>query len=63
MALENFAIAILYNIAFVPMAVLGYVTPLLAAIAMSTSSILVTGNALRLRTTRLKLDRVQNKQG
>jgi Cu2+-exporting ATPase len=63
MALENFAIAIVYNIAFVPMAVLGYVTPLLAAIAMSTSSILVTGNALRLRTTKLKLDRVQNKQG
>ena len=31
MALENFAIAILYNAAFVPMAVLGYVTPLLAA--------------------------------
>lgn len=55
MALENFAIAMLYNIAFVPMAVMGYVTPLLAAIAMSTSSILVTGNALRLRSMKLKL--------
>jgi Cu2+-exporting ATPase len=63
MALENFAIAIVYNIAFVPMAVLGYVTPLLAAIAMSTSSILVTGNALRLRTMKLKLDRVVKEQG
>ncbi len=58
MALENFGIAIVYNIAFVPMAVMGYVTPLLAAIAMSTSSILVTGNALRLRSMKLKLDRV-----
>ena len=63
MALENFAIAIIYNIAFVPMAVMGYVTPLLAAIAMSTSSILVTGNALRLRTMKLKLDRVLKEQG
>ena len=63
MALENFAIAIVYNIAFVPMAVLGYVTPLLAAIAMSTSSILVTGNALRLRSMKLKLDRVVKEQG
>jgi Cu2+-exporting ATPase len=62
MALENFGIAILYNIAFVPLAVMGYVTPLLAAIAMSTSSILVTGNALRLRSMKLKLDRVAGKQ-
>lgn len=46
---ENLAFAALYNLVAVPLAVLGHVTPLYAALAMSGSSMIVTLNALRLR--------------
>jgi Cu2+-exporting ATPase len=46
---ENFAISAGYNIVAIPIAVAGFATPLLAAIAMSTSSITVLLNALRLK--------------
>jgi len=46
---QNFAISIGYNIVAVPFAILGLATPLMAALAMSVSSVSVTVNALRLR--------------
>ena len=45
---QNFYIAALYNLIAVPLAVAGGVTPIVAALAMSASSLIVMGNGLRL---------------
>jgi hypothetical protein len=44
---QNLLFAVAYNIVAVPLAILGFASPLTAALAMSGSSILVMINALR----------------
>jgi Cu2+-exporting ATPase len=47
---QNIGISIAYNVIMVPLAMAALVTPLVAAISMPISSLLVIGNAARIRT-------------
>lgn len=50
---ENLGFSIIYNTVAVPLAVAGFVNPLVAALSMSLSSLVVVANSLRIK--RLKL--------
>ena len=46
---QNLFISLVYNAVTIPLAMAGYVIPLVAAISMSLSSLLVVGNSMRIR--------------
>jgi len=45
---QNLLISLVYNLITIPLAIMGYVIPLVAALSMSISSLLVVGNSLRI---------------
>ena len=51
---ENLGFSLLYNVITVPLAVLGFVNPLVAALSMSLSSLVVVGNSLRIKRVKFK---------
>ena len=46
---QNLAISLIYNSITVPLAMAGHIIPLVAAISMSISSLLVVGNSIRIK--------------
>ncbi|MGW8169036.1 MAG: heavy metal translocating P-type ATPase [Sulfurovaceae bacterium] len=52
---ENLGFSIIYNVIAVPLAVMGFVYPLVAALSMSLSSLIVVGNSIRIK--RIKFDK------
>lgn len=53
---QNLAISLVYNVLTIPIAMAGYVIPLVAALSMSLSSLLVVGNSVRIKNNRFKGD-------
>ncbi len=51
---ENLGFSLLYNVVAVPLAVLGFVNPLVAALSMSLSSLIVVGNSMRIKQLKFK---------
>ena len=51
---ENLGFSLLYNVIAVPLAVMGFVNPLIAALSMSLSSLVVVGNSMRIKIIKFK---------
>ena len=51
---ENLGFSLLYNVIAVPLAVAGFVNPLIAALSMSLSSLVVVGNSMRIKFLNFK---------
>jgi Cu+-exporting ATPase len=51
---ENLGFSLLYNVVAVPMAMMGFVNPLVAALSMSLSSLVVVGNSMRIKSLKFK---------
>ncbi|MFI4983901.1 MAG: heavy metal translocating P-type ATPase [Rickettsiales bacterium] len=49
LVMQNFAMSLIYNALSIPFAMFGYATPVVSAVLMSASSLMVIANALRLR--------------
>ena len=50
---QNLLLSLMYNILTIPLAMAGYVIPLVAALSMSLSSLLVVGNSARIKLKKL----------
>jgi Cu+-exporting ATPase len=51
---ENLGFSLVYNVVTVPLAILGFVNPLVAALSMSLSSLVVVGNSMRIKRVKFK---------
>jgi len=50
---QNLTISLIYNMITIPVAIAGYVIPLVAALSMSISSLLVVGNSMRIKNKKI----------
>jgi Cu+-exporting ATPase len=51
---QNLMISLVYNVITIPLAIAGYVMPLVAALSMSLSSLLVVANSMRIKQKNIK---------